>query len=79
MISILNHHSSNYYQLQVSTRRAGEKLIAKKKKSSIQHVMQAVEMEKQTDYTCNSEYLLEYNKLIFQQEAFLKEVLNTEQ
>ena len=78
VISILNHHSSNYYQLQVSTRRAGEKLIAKKKKSSVQHVMEAVEMEKLTDYTCNPEYLLEYNRLIAQQESFVKEVLNPE-
>jgi len=78
VISILNHHSSNYYQLQVSTRRAGEKLIAKKKKSSVQHVMEAVEMEKLTDYTCNPEYLLEYNRLIAQQEAFVKEVLSNE-
>ncbi|KAK2438323.1 dynamin GTPase [Trifolium repens] len=79
VISVLNNHSSNYYQLQVSTRRAGEKLIAKKKKNSIQHVMEAVEMEKLTDYTCNPEYLLEYNKLISQQETFLKEVLSTEE
>jgi hypothetical protein len=79
VISVLNNHSSNYYQLQVSTRRAGEKLIAKKKKNSIQHVMEAVEMEKLTDYTCNPEYLLEYNRLIAQQETFLKEVLSTEE
>jgi hypothetical protein len=55
-------------------------LIAKKKNSSVQHVMEAVEMEKLTDYTCNPnpEYLLEYNRLIAQQESFVKEVLNPE-
>ncbi|KAL5053714.1 hypothetical protein RYX36_034396 [Vicia faba] len=72
--SVLNRHSSNYYQLQVLIRRAAELLIEKKKKSSIQHVLQAVQMEKRTDYTCNPEYLKEYNNLMSHQEGFLKEV-----
>lgn len=72
----MNRHSVNYYQLQVSIRRAAEHLIAKKKKNSIQHVLQAIEMEKLTDYTCNPEYLQEYNRLMCRQEKFLKEVLN---
>ncbi|KAL5053715.1 hypothetical protein RYX36_034397 [Vicia faba] len=74
--SVLNRHSLNYYQLQVSIRRAAELLIEKKKKSSIQHVLQAVQMEKLTDYTCNPEYLKEYNNLMSHQEGFLKEVMN---
>ncbi|GAU18790.1 hypothetical protein TSUD_80790 [Trifolium subterraneum] len=74
--SVLNRHSANYYQLQVSIRRAAEHLIAKKKKSCIQHVLQAVEMEKLTGYTCNPEYLEEYKKLITHRAAFLNEVLN---
>ncbi|CAK8578614.1 unnamed protein product [Lathyrus sativus] len=74
--SVLSRHSANYYQLQVSTRRAAEHLISKKKKISIQHVMQAVEMEKHTDYTCDPEYLEEYYDLMLHQEVFVKEVLN---
>ncbi|GAU18459.1 hypothetical protein TSUD_366420 [Trifolium subterraneum] len=74
--SVLNRHSANYYQLHVSIRRAAEHLIAKKRKNCIQHVLQAVEMEELTDYTCNPEYLQEYNKSMSHQEAFLKEVLN---
>lgn len=74
--SVMNCHSANYYQLQLSIRRAAEHLITKKKKNSVQHVLQAVEMEKLTDYTCNSDYLQEYKKLMANQEAFLKEVLN---
>jgi hypothetical protein len=74
--SVLKRHSENYYQLQVSTRRAAENLIVKKKKNSIQYVLESVEMEKHTDYTCNPEYMQEYNKLVSHQEAFLKEVLN---
>ncbi|WJX47324.1 dynamin GTPase [Trifolium repens] len=74
--SVLKRHCENYYQLQVSTRRAAENLIVKKKKNSIQYVLESVEMEKHTDYTCNPEYMQEYNKLVSHQEAFLKEVLN---
>ncbi|KAG5136412.1 hypothetical protein JHK82_021143 [Glycine max] len=33
-------------------------------------------MEKHTDYTCNPEFVQEYNKLISQQDAFLNDVLN---
>jgi hypothetical protein len=74
--SVLNRHSANYYQLQVSIRRAAEHLIAKKKHNCTQHVLRAVEMEKLTDYTCDPEYLVEYNKLLSSREAFLREVLN---
>ncbi|CAJ2677309.1 unnamed protein product [Trifolium pratense] len=74
--TVLNRHSANYYQLQVSIRRAAGHLIAKKKKNCIQHVLQAVEMEKLTDYTCNPEYLEEYNKIVSHQVAFLNEVSN---
>jgi hypothetical protein len=79
VISVMNRHSANYYQLQVATRRAVEHVIAKKKSNSIQHVMQAVDMEKHTDYTCNPEYLQEYNELMSYQEAFLKNVLDDDQ
>ncbi|XP_057426292.1 dynamin-related protein 4C-like [Lotus japonicus] len=76
VISVLKLHSGDYYQLQVSTRRAGQSLIGMKKQNSIKHVLEAIEMEKHTDYTCNPEYLQEYNKLISHQDAFLKGVLD---
>uniref|UniRef100_A0A2N9G379 Dynamin-type G domain-containing protein n=1 Tax=Fagus sylvatica TaxID=28930 RepID=A0A2N9G379_FAGSY len=44
--------------------------------SSVNWVMEIVEMEKQTDYTCNPEYLSDWNKLMGQQDFFMKEVLN---
>ncbi|XP_057419518.1 dynamin-related protein 4C-like [Lotus japonicus] len=78
VISVLTLHSGNYYQLQVSTRRAGQSLIAKKKKNSIKHVLEAIEMEKHTDYTCNPEYSQEYTKLISHQDAFVNQVLHTD-
>ncbi|XP_057419130.1 dynamin-related protein 4C-like [Lotus japonicus] len=77
VISVLMLHSGNYYQLQVSTRRAGKKVIAKKKENSIKHVLEAIEMEKHTDYTCNPEYSQEYDKLISRRDSFLNQVLDT--
>ncbi|KAL2343248.1 hypothetical protein Fmac_004533 [Flemingia macrophylla] len=78
LISVINRHSENYAQLLFSTRRASQVLISKKKQNSIKHVIEAIEMEKHTDYTCNPEFSQEYNRLISLQEAFVNEVLNNE-
>ncbi|GMY37762.1 dynamin-related protein 4C-like [Fagus crenata] len=79
VISVIMQHSDNYYQLQLSFRRAGLNLIAKMKERSVNWVMEIVEMEKLTDYTCNPEYLSEWNKLMAQQDSFLKDVLTNEE
>ena len=79
VISVIMQHSDNYYQLQLSFRRAGHNLIAKMKDQSVNWVMEIVEMEKLTDYTCNPEYLSEWNKLMAQQDSFMKDVLTNEE
>uniref|UniRef100_A0A2N9G0Y5 GED domain-containing protein n=1 Tax=Fagus sylvatica TaxID=28930 RepID=A0A2N9G0Y5_FAGSY len=79
VISVIMQHSDNYYQLQLSFRRAGHNLIAKMKERSVNWVMEIVEMEKLTDYTCNPEYLSEWNKLMAQQDSFMKDVLTNEE
>ncbi|KAL2343244.1 hypothetical protein Fmac_004529 [Flemingia macrophylla] len=79
LISVINRHSANYTQLLFSTRRAGQVLISKKKQNSVKHVIEAIEMEMCTEYTCNPEYSQEYNKLISLQEGFLNEVLKKEE
>ncbi|KAJ7953923.1 Dynamin-related protein 4c-like [Quillaja saponaria] len=56
VICVLARHSENYYQLQMSIGRAGQTLIAKMKEKCINQVMEIVEMENLTDYTCNPEY-----------------------
>ncbi|XP_057443111.1 dynamin-related protein 4C-like [Lotus japonicus] len=76
VVYVLALHSLNYYQLQLSATRAGNSLIGKKKQYSIKHVLQSIEMEKNTDYTCNPEYLQEYDKLISRRDSFLREVLD---
>uniref|UniRef100_A0A2N9IA35 Dynamin stalk domain-containing protein n=1 Tax=Fagus sylvatica TaxID=28930 RepID=A0A2N9IA35_FAGSY len=79
VISVIMQHSDNYYQLQLSFRRAGHNLIAKMKERSVNWVMEIVEMEKLTDYTCNPEYLSEWNKLMAQEDSFMKDVLTNEE
>ncbi|PRQ49959.1 putative dynamin central domain, GTPase effector domain, Dynamin superfamily [Rosa chinensis] len=56
VMSVLMHNTENYYQLQVCTRRAGRNLITRMKERSVQWMMELVEMENLTDYTCNPEY-----------------------
>ncbi|KAF2307378.1 hypothetical protein GH714_026720 [Hevea brasiliensis] len=69
------HHSENYFQLQLSTRRAGHNLISKMKEQSISWVIEMVQMEKMTDYTCNPDYMSEWNKLMETQDTFRKTIL----
>ncbi|CAK7323680.1 unnamed protein product [Dovyalis caffra] len=74
VISVLNHHSESYLQLQLSTRRAGHKLMSKMKEQSIGWVREIVQMEKETDYTCNPEYTKQWNQLMAQQHTVIDNV-----
>ncbi|KAL3652710.1 Dynamin-related protein 4C [Castilleja foliolosa] len=74
VVSILMKHSENYPQLLSSTRRAAQNLMAMKKKQSENWVVDVVEMEKMTDYTCNPEYVSLWNKLMAQQNAVMESV-----
>ncbi|KAF4351782.1 hypothetical protein G4B88_030143 [Cannabis sativa] len=72
VMSVLMSHVRHYYQLQISAKRAGLNLIENMKENSMKWVMEIVEMEKLTDYTCNPEFETEYNKLMAQKDAFMK-------
>ncbi|KAI5567703.1 hypothetical protein POPTR_013G119900v4 [Populus trichocarpa] len=74
VISVLNHHSANYHQLQLFIGRAAHKLVDKMKDRSIDWVTEILQMEKETDYTCNPEYMKEWNKLIAQQQAVIDNI-----
>ncbi|KAI6684394.1 hypothetical protein NL676_030307 [Syzygium grande] len=76
VIRVLMQHSENYPQLQSSTRRAVFNLINKMKEKTIDRMTEIVEMEKLTDYTCNPEYLSEWNELMTQQDQFMQ-VINS--
>ncbi|PIN07238.1 Vacuolar sorting protein VPS1, dynamin [Handroanthus impetiginosus] len=72
VVSVLMRHSDNYPQLLSSTRRAAQNLVSKRKKQSIDWVIDIIEMEKLTDYTCNPEYVSMWNKLMAHQNEFMK-------
>ncbi|KAF2306803.1 hypothetical protein GH714_021534 [Hevea brasiliensis] len=74
VISVLTHHSSNYHQLQCSTKQAGYNIIARMKEQSTNWILEIVQMEKLTDYTCTPEYLKEWNKLMAQKHKFFAEI-----
>ncbi|KOM53633.1 hypothetical protein LR48_Vigan09g229200 [Vigna angularis] len=73
-VTILKHHSEHYHQLQTSLRLAWKKLIAKMRENSMKYMQEVVEMEKLTDYSCNPEYTIEYNKLIASQNNLVASV-----
>ncbi|KAK6945673.1 Dynamin stalk domain [Dillenia turbinata] len=74
VIRVLMFHSENYPQLQSSMRRAANGLISKVMENSVDHVIEIVEMEKMTDYTCNPNYMTCWNKLMCQLDMFLEVV-----
>ncbi|XP_062096037.1 dynamin-related protein 4C-like [Humulus lupulus] len=74
VMTVLMSHVQNYYQLQLSAKRAGLNLIEKMKENSMKWVSEVVEMEKLTDYTCNPEFEIEYKKLMAQKDAFMRNV-----
>ncbi|RXH76169.1 hypothetical protein DVH24_019057 [Malus domestica] len=78
VISVLMHYTENYHQLQLSARRAGHNVMAKMKERSIKWMLELVEMEKLTDYTCDGDYVSEWNKLMASQNEFIDGVLTDE-
>ncbi|KAK4722289.1 hypothetical protein R3W88_012522 [Solanum pinnatisectum] len=75
VIKVLMYHCENYPQLQSSTRRAAQNLIAKKKNESVDWVREIIGMEKLTDCICNPDYLTTYSKSMAQQYTFM-EIMN---
>ncbi|KAG5539890.1 hypothetical protein RHGRI_020195 [Rhododendron griersonianum] len=72
--TVFTKHCENYPQLQSATRRAIHSLVEKIKAKSFDRVMEFVEMEKLTDYTCSPEYMSDWGKLMAQQNNFIERV-----
>ncbi|XP_021734432.1 dynamin-related protein 4C-like [Chenopodium quinoa] len=70
-LSIIMQHSDNYPSLQSSCRRAAVNLISRKKDQSIIRVKEIVQMETYADYTCDSQYLSVWNRLMSHQDKFM--------
>ncbi|CAK9136888.1 unnamed protein product [Ilex paraguariensis] len=75
VIAVLMRHSEHYPQLKSSTKRAAQNLIAKRKEMSVDRVVEIIEMEKITDYTCDPEYMTLWGKLMANNNVFL-DVMN---
>ncbi|CAA0812173.1 Dynamin-related protein 4C [Striga hermonthica] len=76
LIYVLTKHSDNYPQLLSSMRQAARNLVAMKRKQSEVWVLDMVEMEKMTDYTCNPEYMALWSKLMAYQNKFTEILKN---
>ncbi|PON54663.1 Dynamin superfamily [Parasponia andersonii] len=74
LITVLMSHVKGYHQLQLSTTRAGLNLIEKTKEKSMKWVLEVLEMEMLTDYTCNPEYESEWERLMAQKDSFMSYV-----
>ncbi|XP_073285120.1 dynamin-related protein 4C-like [Primulina huaijiensis] len=76
VVRVLTHQCDKYPQILPSTRRVAQTLVGKKKQQSIDWVMDIVEMEKLTDYTCNPEYITTWNQLMSDRELLMEAVKN---
>ncbi|KAG2317145.1 hypothetical protein Bca52824_020267 [Brassica carinata] len=74
--SVITKYSENFPQIQSSIKRAGRNLMSKIKEQSVDRVIQIVEMEKLTDYTCSPEYMTSWTEKIDAQKSFIDAVLN---
>lgn len=72
VVTVVKKHSENYPMLQTSMTRAAQNLVAKRKERAVNRVMEIVEMEKLSDYTCDPEYTSHWNRLMQQQDAFFE-------
>ncbi|KAH8522072.1 hypothetical protein H0E87_002909 [Populus deltoides] len=75
---VSRHHTENYPQVLLTTKRACQNLMVKMREQSTDWVSELVQMEKLTDYTCNPEYLNEWNMLMSYRQTFIDEVQKNE-
>ncbi|XP_010510940.1 PREDICTED: dynamin-related protein 4C-like [Camelina sativa] len=76
--SVIATYSDNFPQIQSSIKRAGRNLMSKTKERSVNRVIEIVEMEKLTDYTCNPDYMTSWTQKTTSQQNFIDAVLHDE-
>ncbi|KAL8155605.1 hypothetical protein AgCh_000845 [Apium graveolens] len=69
------YHCENFPQVQTSIKRAASNLIIKLKEQSTSRVVEIIDMEEISDYTCDPEYMAMWSKLMNSCDAF-REVFN---
>ncbi|EOA34270.1 hypothetical protein CARUB_v10021784mg [Capsella rubella] len=76
--SAIATYSDNFPQIQSSIKRAGRNLMSKTKERSVNRVIEIVEMEKLTDYTCNPDYMSSWTEKTASQQNFINAVFHDE-
>ncbi|XP_010417986.1 PREDICTED: dynamin-related protein 4C-like [Camelina sativa] len=76
--SVIATYSDNFPQIQSSIKRAGRNLMSKTKERSVNRVIEIVEMEKLTDYTCNPDYMTSWTQKTTSQQNFIDAVMHDE-
>ncbi|KAJ0593525.1 putative dynamin stalk domain, GTPase effector domain, Dynamin superfamily [Helianthus annuus] len=61
---VLIDRCGNYPQLLPSIKKATQYVMAKLKAMFVERVVEMIEMEKMTDYTCDPDFITSYNKLM---------------
>ncbi|MFS7921246.1 putative dynamin central domain, GTPase effector domain, Dynamin superfamily [Helianthus anomalus] len=61
---VLIDRCGNYSQLLPSMKKATQHVMAKLKAMFVERVVEMIEMEKMTDYTCDPDFITSYNKLM---------------
>ncbi|TYH32698.1 hypothetical protein ES332_D13G007200v1 [Gossypium tomentosum] len=77
VMSVLTRHWEMYYHVKVFAKGAAHNLVQKLREQSINRVKEIVEMEKLTGYTCNPDYMMEWNKLMKEQDHFINQISGT--
>ncbi|CAL1361783.1 unnamed protein product [Linum trigynum] len=72
VVTVMTQRCEDHHQLQLSTRRACHNLMARLRDRSINWVIEILQMEELTDYTCNPDYMTEWHKLMGARSDFLK-------
>nr|XP_043630275.1 dynamin-related protein 4C-like [Erigeron canadensis] len=75
-INVLVAHAGNYPQLLSSVKKATSNVMATTKAKFMDRVVELIEMEKITDYTCDPDFISSYDKLMCNRDAFLKSMIN---
>ncbi|CAI0476172.1 unnamed protein product [Linum tenue] len=71
VLSVVMKRCEDHQQLQFSIRRACHNLIEKLRDRSANWVLEVLQMEELTDYTCSPDYMSEWNSLMAERPGFL--------
>ncbi|CAH8388332.1 unnamed protein product [Eruca vesicaria subsp. sativa] len=77
LLSVITKYSENFPQIQPSIQRACRRLISKIKEQSVTRVIEMVEIDKMTDYTCNPEYTTVCTQMVAAQGSFVNAVTSS--